>query len=84
MLANVYSAMRIVGSIDLAYYRMISIIFCMRFIHFGPASFESCVFVGSCAAGLYVFGAEVYGAYCGHFNTSCLYFFQLFGDVSLH
>ena len=53
---------------------MLPNIFCTRFIPSGPSDFESSVFIGSCAAAPYFFGAEVYGACCFFFGISCLYF----------
>ena len=61
---------------------MLPNILCTRFITSGPDGFESSVLIGSCAAATYLFGAKGYGACCGIFDTSCLYFFQLFSDVS--
>ena len=57
--------MSVLGSTDLSYYRILPTIFCIRFIHSGPDSFESSVLIGYCAAVPYLFGAEGYGALLG-------------------
>ena len=75
-LANVDSDMRMVGSTDLAYFCILPNISCKWFITSGPADFYSSFFIGSRASAPYLFGAEGYGAYCGLFDTSCLYFFS--------
>ena len=76
LLANVDSATRMVGSTDIAYYRMLKAFLCTWFIPSGSSGFESSVLIGSCAAAPYLFGAEGYGACCCIFHTSCLYFFS--------
>ena len=53
---------------------MLPTIFCTQFIPSGTASFDSSFFIGSWESVPYFFGAEVYGACCGLFDTSCLYF----------
>ena len=53
---------------------MLPTILCMSFIPYGYAGFESFILIGSCASVPYFFGADRYGAFCGIFDTSCLYF----------
>ena len=53
---------------------MLPNLFCTKFIPSGTADFESSVLIGCCATAQYLFGAEGYGACCGLFDTSCLYF----------
>ena len=54
---------------------MLLTIFCTRFPPYGYAGFESSILIGYCVTVPYLFGAEGYGACCGLFDISCLYFF---------